>query len=203
MLLFCHTRNLGGSHRREDYFEAARLLQLQYTKTPHYASSILYNYGKTIVNAGRVELLANAISALEEVQRCSVQLRMKNASFYIAKAFSILSDQQKPFACLHAIQYQEGYKQLSYRVGETTPTEKENFISNVLQTHKMAKLEAQTLTDIIDGVRETKQAEFAVMASRGRSPSLRKVTSPNSKGTASGQLLASPTSSSNASPTSA
>ena len=42
------------------------MLQLQHTRTPHYAASVLYAYGKTIVKCELRPLLCNAISALEE-----------------------------------------------------------------------------------------------------------------------------------------
>ena len=98
--------------------EAANLLQLQYTRTPHYASSLLYAYGKVIVDCKIAQLLPNAISALEEAQRCSVSLRVHNCFAYIAKAFNLM--QRFPlYVSMHVTNYQMGAQQLSYRVGET------------------------------------------------------------------------------------
>ena len=44
--------------------DAASLLQVQYTRTPHYASALLYAYGRTIIDSKLTLMLPNAISAL-------------------------------------------------------------------------------------------------------------------------------------------
>lgn len=66
MLVLAHAKNLRRQPDTADHLEACKLLQLQHTRTPHYAASVLYAYGKTIVKCELRPLLGNAISALEE-----------------------------------------------------------------------------------------------------------------------------------------
>ena len=51
MLTLLHAKNLSKDPSPQQQLEALNLLQLQYTRTPHYAPSLLYAYGKTIVKS--------------------------------------------------------------------------------------------------------------------------------------------------------
>jgi len=72
-----------------NYSEAVNTILLQYAKSPHYGSALLYQYGKYAVMSQSNDklLLESAIGALEEVQRCSVNKRKVNSMFYIAQAY--------------------------------------------------------------------------------------------------------------------
>ena len=86
-MTLAHAKNLTKDRQINSHLEAVSILQLQYTRTPHYASSLLFAYAKAIIDCQIVQLLPNAISALEEAQRCSVSLRAHNCFAFMARAF--------------------------------------------------------------------------------------------------------------------
>ena len=92
MLVLAHAKNLSKQSDPADHLEACKLLQLQHTRTPHYAASVLYAYGKTVIKCELRPLLSNAISALEEAQRCSTSLRVQNCYAYIAQAYHLMQN---------------------------------------------------------------------------------------------------------------
>lgn len=66
--------------------KALFVLQEQYVQTPHYIS-LLYLYGKYIINSKTKEMYSTAIGALSEVVRHGVNKRQLNAIFYIGRAY--------------------------------------------------------------------------------------------------------------------
>jgi len=138
MLTLLYAKNLSKQSRANDQLEAAQLLQLQHTRTPHYAASLLYAYGKTIVKCNMQDLLPNAISALEEAQQCSTSLRTHNCFAYVAKAYQLLSAFPR-HACLFALQYQGGCAQLTSLVGKQKPSKKETMVAEILQGYSQSE----------------------------------------------------------------
>lgn len=60
--------------KQEDYIKAFTLLQLEYSKAPHY-TSLLYLYGKYSVLSKQMEFYGSAIGALEESLRSCLSSR--------------------------------------------------------------------------------------------------------------------------------
>ena len=155
MLTLLQARNLAKTQSPESQFEALNMLQMQYTRTPHFASSLLYAYGKTIIDCKLRELIPNAISALEEAQRISVSLRVHSCFAYISKAFQLM--QKFPvYAYMHALSFQAGSQQLTYRVGDTLPSKKQTMVQEILSLYEM-ETETRAMYDIIQAVKSMAQ----------------------------------------------
>lgn len=60
---------------KSEVIEGVSVLQVEFTRTPHFGGSLLYAYGKCVVKSGVRALVASAIDALVEVVHCGVQPR--------------------------------------------------------------------------------------------------------------------------------
>ncbi|CDW82188.1 ras-2 protein [Stylonychia lemnae] len=90
----------------KDYNKLFTLLQLEYSKAPHY-TCLLYLYGKYVVQSGELEFYGSGIGALEECMRTTLLPRHKNAKvsylyftvaqFFIGYAFDVMNRKLKAY----------------------------------------------------------------------------------------------------------
>jgi hypothetical protein len=86
-----------------DYLKSFTLLQLEYSKAPHY-TSLLYLYGKySVASEGHLEFYGSAIGALDECLRQCLPHRHQNIKYYIGLAY------QKMNRKLRAYMYYQEY----------------------------------------------------------------------------------------------
>ena len=107
---------------KSQIIEGLGLLQIEYTRTPHFCGSLLYAYGKCVVKSKVAELVPSAIDALREVVHCAVFPRKAAAHFYLAKAHLLQDDMLS--ATVHFKLFAAKTNQLTRRVGPTTHSDK-------------------------------------------------------------------------------
>ena len=83
--------------KNAEYTKVFTLLQLEYSKAPHY-TSLLYLYGKHVVMSSQKEFFGSGMGALDECLRSCLPSRHATVKFYQGIGHEQLGRQVRAFA---------------------------------------------------------------------------------------------------------